>query len=87
MPTRYKMNIRGGAERIPMNLKGGTSRIPMGMDSVMIHIERDYNKLINQPSVNNEVLEGNKTFEDLGDHTMTNIEIKAIFDRVFKGGN
>lgn len=46
----------------------------------------DYNDLKNKPSINEVMLKGNKTFEELGDHTLTNIEIKSIFDRVFKGG-
>lgn len=45
----------------------------------------DYNELFNKPSINEVELKGNKTFEDLGDKTLTNIEIKAIFDRVFGG--
>ena len=44
----------------------------------------DYNKLTNKPSINEVELRGNKTFEDLGDHIMTNIEIKNIFNRVFR---
>ena len=47
-----------------------------------------YPPLTQKPSVNDVVLLGNKTFEDLGDHILTNIEIKTLFDRVFKqGGN
>lgn len=45
----------------------------------------DYNELYNKPSINEVELKGNKTFEDLGDKTLSNIEIKAIFDRVFGG--
>ena len=46
----------------------------------------DYNNLINKPSINEVELKGNKTLEDLGDKSLTNIEIKHIFDKVFKGG-
>lgn len=46
-----------------------------------------YPPLTQKPSINDVVLLGDKTFEDLGDHILTNIEIKALFDRVFKGGN
>lgn len=46
----------------------------------------DYNNLYNKPSINEVELKGNKTFEELGDHLLTNLEIKEIFDRVFKGG-
>ena len=48
---------------------------------------RDYDLLENKPQIEGVILQGNKTFSDLGDHTLTNIEIKEIFDRIFKGGN
>ena len=57
-----------------------------GFGSVQKIETSDYNKLYNKPSINEVELKGNKTFEDLGDHMLTNIEIKKIFDRVFKGG-
>lgn len=47
----------------------------------------DYEPLRNHPYINDEEVIGHKTFEDYGDHTLSNIEIKAIFDRVFNGGN
>ena len=45
----------------------------------------DYEKIINHPYINDEEVVGHKTFEDYGDHTLSNIEIKTIFDRVFGG--
>lgn len=47
----------------------------------------DYNGLSNKPQINEVTLQGNKTFDELGDHTLSNLEIKAIFDRIFNGGN
>lgn len=47
----------------------------------------DYSLLTNKPQINDVTLIGNKSFEELGIQTMTNLEIKEIFDRVFKGGN
>ena len=55
-------------------------------DVLMVHTD-NYDDLYNKPSINEVELKGNKTFEDLGDKTLTNIEIKHIFDRVFKGGH
>lgn len=43
-----------------------------------------YPPLLEKPSINDVVLVGNKTFTDLGDHTLTNIEIKSIFDKIFR---
>lgn len=48
--------------------------------------EPDYNYLKNKPAINGETLIGDKSFEDLGDNVLTNIEIKEIFDKVFKKG-
>ena len=47
-----------------------------------------YPPLAEKPQINDITLIGNKSFEELGIQTMTNLEIKEIFDRVFnKGGN
>lgn len=43
----------------------------------------NYNDLYNKPQINEVELKGNRSFEDLGDHTLTNIEIKEVFDRIF----
>lgn len=47
--------------------------------------ESDYSLLDNKPSINDVELVGNKSFEDLGDSPLTNVEIQAIFNRVFNG--
>lgn len=44
----------------------------------------DYNELKNKPKINDVVVEGEKTFEDYGDHILSNLEIKTIFNKVFK---
>lgn len=48
------------------------------------HSPGRYPPLLEKPSINDVVLVGNKTFTDLGDHTLTNIEIKSIFDKIFR---
>lgn len=60
------------------------SQMQSTFDGAQVIETGDYNKLINQPSYNGVVWEGNKTFNDVGDYNMTNVEIKRIFDRVFK---
>lgn len=46
----------------------------------------DYEKIINHPYINDEEVVGRKSLEDYGVKTMTNLEIKQIFDRVFRNG-
>lgn len=40
--------------------------------------EKDYNKLDNRPSINGVTLVGDKSFEDIGLHFMTNVELKKL---------
>lgn len=43
----------------------------------------NYNLLHNKPSINGVELINDKSFEELGEENLTNIEIKSIFDRIF----
>lgn len=43
---------------------------------------KDYNKLKNHPRINDIELIGNRTFEDLGADSLTNLEIDAIINSV-----
>lgn len=43
---------------------------------------KDYNKLKNHPQINDIELIGNRTFEDLGADSLTNLEIDAIINSV-----
>ena len=63
-----------------------TENLNAGFGNTQVIPTGNYNDLANKPSINEVELKGNKTFEELGDHLLTNIEIKQIFDRVFKGG-
>lgn len=40
--------------------------------------DRDYNRLYNQPSIEEVTLIGNKTFRELGLRSATNLEIETI---------
>lgn len=46
-------------------------------------ISTDYNGLANLPSINGVKLEGDKSFPELGEDTITNSEIKAIIDKMY----
>lgn len=75
-----KVKISGNISSKQIKLGGGIS---MGGGGT-----KDYEKLINRPQINDVEVIGNKSIEDYGVKTLTNIEIKQIFDRIFnKGGN
>lgn len=44
----------------------------------------DYEKLSNKPKINGEELSGNKTFEQLGEETLTTDNIRDSVDKAFK---
>ena len=46
-------------------------------------LNKDYNKLINKPSIEGVELKNNKTFEELGLSEISNIELKEMFDKIF----
>lgn len=66
---------------------GDSQNLNFGIDSNYIigGDTSDYEKLIHKPQINDVTLIGNKTIEELGVNTMTNLEILNIFNRVFKG--
>lgn len=44
----------------------------------------DYEKINNKPKINGEELSGNKTFEQLGEETLTTDNIRDSVDKAFK---
>lgn len=54
-------------------------------------INADYEQLENKPQINGVELNGNKTFEELGEQTITNVELQDIintqYQLVFGGDN
>lgn len=81
-----KVKIGGNISSKQVKLGGGISTAG---DLVKLPIDYENDKhLVNRPQINDIEVIGNKSIEDYGVKTMTNIEIKQIFDRIFnKGGN
>lgn len=47
-------------------------------------LNKDYERLANKPKIEGITLEKNKTFEELGLKEITNIQLKEMFDKIFK---
>ena len=45
-------------------------------------VENDYEKLKNKPSINGVTVEKNKSFEELGCDSVTNTELKSIYESI-----
>ena len=72
-----------GEEEIDILEEGTELEVPLEEEGDVVNF--DYNPLIHHPSINDVELIDDKSFGQLGVHKMTNIEIKAVFDRVFGG--
>lgn len=85
MSCGCKLNFTIEEQNLCFNLE--KSNLAFNADLGYIRNPGAYPPLSEKPQVNDHTLIGNKSFEDLGLKSMSNIEIKAIFDKVFKGGN
>ena len=75
---------------VEKTLSGRISAVPMsgalnaetGMSGTLNMAERvyenDYEKLVNKPKINGVELISDKSFEELGDHVLTNFEILEL---------
>lgn len=52
------------------------------LDAAKKVYEKDYENLVNKPKINDVELVGNKSFEDLGDIPLSNIEILNMYNHV-----
>lgn len=70
-----------GEEEIDILEEGTELEVPLEEEGDVVNF--DYNPLIHHPSINDVELIDDKSFEDLGVKTMSNIEINTLFNRVF----
>ena len=68
---------------IPVINEGSSERISkIGPESVNVVPPTSYNDFDDKPSINEVELIGNKSFEDLGAESLTNIEIENIINSI-----
>lgn len=72
------LNVKFESQEEKMQLRVPEETVRVPVDNVT-----DYQKLQNKPSINGEVLEGDKSFEDFGRRTINNMEIIKIVDKQF----
>lgn len=56
--------------------------VTVAEETVSVGCTKDYNKLDNKPQINDVELIGNKSFEDLGAESLTNIDIENIINSI-----
>ena len=76
---------------VPLKVHTQTQTVPLkvGVRTIKI-VNTDYDVLENKPRINGVELVGNKTFEDLGEETISNAELQSIieaqYNLIFGGG-
>ena len=77
--AQREISLSGNISAVSMS---GSLNADMGMSGDLKMAERvyenDYEKLKNKPSINGVELVQDKSFEDLGDHVLTNFEILEL---------
>jgi len=64
---KVDMHVKESNDKIKMSVKELNDKIKMSLsDPFYKVVEKDYEKLINLPSINGVTLIGNRTIEDLG---------------------
>lgn len=88
MPIKQIDGKISGSISSPPSMSGSLSRNGnlSGNISMPDGGEKNYERLSHKPRINGVELIGDKSIEEIGVETMTNMEIKSIFDNVFKGG-
>lgn len=69
----------GGALSFGEGLAGS-----MDVGGITVMCNTDYNALENKPSIEGVELVGDRLLPEFGEKPLSNIEIKTIFDRVFR---
>lgn len=69
-------------DKFTIDLKNGEAPLKIKLENVRGGGEgtKDYEQLLNKPSIEGVVLIGDKTFEDLHMHVLTNIEIENLLN-------
>ena len=65
---------------INLEVNEGNETIDLSLEDIIIISEKDYEKLIKKPRINEVELVGNKTLEELGIEECTNQDIDDMFE-------
>ena len=86
MASNEEIGIRVGAESSERAIFTGGERperaITPAQEPITVRSVSSYEQLDDLPQINDVTLIGNKSFEDLGAESLTNLEIEAIINSV-----
>lgn len=77
-----RIKREGREQAIGVTRERGEQDVLLAPERVVIRSVTSYEQLDNLPQINDVTLIGNKSFEDLGAESLTNLEIEAIINSV-----
>ena len=80
--TNIPVINEGSSERISIRSNVNEHIGNIGPESINVVAPASYNDFDDKPSINEVELIGNKSFEDLGAESLTNIEIENIINSI-----
>lgn len=80
-----EITVEDEGEELEVQIEDEETELEVDVEDETQVFNLDYNHLVNKPRINDVELIHGKSFEELGINPMSNLEIKAIFDRVFGG--
>lgn len=77
-----RIKREGREQAIGVTRERGEQDVLLAPERVVIRSVTSYEQLDDLPKINDVTLIGNKSFEDLGAESLTNLEIEAIINSV-----
>ena len=69
-------------QQITVYAEGTEQQVQVLEEAISVSTVKSYNELEDKPQINDVELVGNKSFEDLGAESLTNIDIENIINSV-----
>lgn len=78
IPIEVKVVVDRREQEVNLRMNANEESYDVDFDETIEAGTRDYNRLKNKPSINNNELIGDKTFEQLGLESLTNEDIENL---------
>lgn len=81
--SEIDLEVESSEADIDLEVEPGEAEIDLEEETATWNL--DYNSLFNKPHINGEEVIHDKSIEEYGVNTMSNLEIKKMIERVFGG--
>lgn len=78
-------NLRASVQSATINASiSSNATLNAGVSKPDVILQMNYNKLFNKPKLNGETLEGDKSFEDFGEFSTSNLWLDQMIDQQYR---